>query len=132
MTITNPVRFAGYAAVFDQVDRGGDIIRRGAFAGSLKRSGGRVPLLFQHGGEAIGEVQMLAEDARGLRIIAALPKGSDAATALAKGRLTGLSFGYRVREAEGKTPRHIRDVDLIEISLVTHPMQPTARVIAVD
>ena len=41
------VRFAGYAAVFDRVDSGGDIVRRGAFAEALKRAG-EVPLLLQH------------------------------------------------------------------------------------
>lgn len=142
--MTNTLRFAGYAAVFNTLDRGGDVIRPGAFGGSLKRTRGRVPLLFQHGGEPIGEVHMLAEDDRGLRLIAALPAGSDAAVALTSGRLNGLSFGYRVRSAEhgapgeygargraGSAPRTIHDLDLIEVSLVTHPMQPAARVIAV-
>ena len=36
------VRFAGYAAVFDAVDRGGDVVRAGAF-GPV----GPVPLLWQ-------------------------------------------------------------------------------------
>lgn len=142
--MTNTLRFAGYAAVFNALDRGGDIIRPGAFAESLKRTRGRVPLLFQHGGDPVGEVQMLAEDDRGLRIIAALPVGSEAATALTRGRLNGLSFGYRVRSAEhgapkgygaleraGSAPRTIHDLDLIEVSLVTHPMQPAARVMMV-
>src|SRR3546814_2721209 len=39
------LRFAGYAAVFDRVDRGGDVVLRGAFAGS---GGQAVPLLWQH------------------------------------------------------------------------------------
>ena len=39
------IRFAGYAAVFDRVDRGGDVVRRGAF-GALE--GKRAPLLWQH------------------------------------------------------------------------------------
>ena len=30
------VRFAGYAAIFDRPDRGGDVIRKGAFAASLE------------------------------------------------------------------------------------------------
>ncbi|MDX3911807.1 MAG: HK97 family phage prohead protease, partial [Sphingobium sp.] len=39
------VRFAGYAAVFDAVDRGGDVVRGGAFGALVGRS---VPLLWQH------------------------------------------------------------------------------------
>ncbi|MFL6788657.1 MAG: hypothetical protein ACJ8FC_08360, partial [Sphingomicrobium sp.] len=35
----NRVRFAGYAAIFDRPDRGGDIIRKGAFLDSLERAG---------------------------------------------------------------------------------------------
>ena len=38
------VRFAGYAAVFDRPDGGGDIIRRGAFLESLRKAS-EVPLL---------------------------------------------------------------------------------------
>ncbi len=38
------MRFAGYAALFDRVDRGGDVIRRGAFAGVAAP----VPLYWQH------------------------------------------------------------------------------------
>ncbi len=36
-----PVRFAGYAAIFDRLDNGGDVIAPGAFAASLARLGGR-------------------------------------------------------------------------------------------
>ncbi|MGN6374244.1 MAG: HK97 family phage prohead protease [Sphingomonas sp.] len=58
------VRFAGYAAVFDRVDRGGDVVRAGAFGTPAS-----VPLLWQHGGPAVGTIETLAEDARGLRVI---------------------------------------------------------------
>jgi phage head maturation protease len=44
----------------------------------------------------------------------------------------GLSFGYRVRDAKAGAVRELTDLDLIEISLVTFPMQPLARVHAVD
>jgi phage head maturation protease len=43
----------------------------------------------------------------------------------------GLSFGYRVRDAVSGTNRELRDLDLVEVSLVTFPMQPRARVHAV-
>ena len=50
------MRFAGYAAIFDRPDRGGDIIRKGAFANSLARGEG-VPLLWQHNpGAVIGRI----------------------------------------------------------------------------
>jgi HK97 family phage prohead protease len=42
------MRFAGYAAVFGHPDRGGDVVKQGAFARALKRGAGAVPLLWQH------------------------------------------------------------------------------------
>ena len=60
------MRFAGYAAVFDRPDKGGDIIRKGAFAKALENAG-EVPLLWQHKtGAVIGKVEQLREDERGL------------------------------------------------------------------
>jgi uncharacterized protein len=126
------MRFAGYAAVFDRPDRGGDVVRAGAFARSLKRGAGAVPLLWQHEpGRPIGRVEYLREDKRGLRVIGRLV--DDRAAALLKGgAVRGLSFGYRVRTARGEMPRELVDLDLLEVSLVTLPMQPKARVHAVE
>lgn len=125
------MRFAGYAAVFDRVDRGGDVVRAGAFAHSLGR-GGAVPLLWQHqAGRPIGRIEYLREDKRGLRVIGRLVDGQ-AAELLKEGAVRGLSFGYRVREAKGEAPRELIDVELVEVSLVTFPMQPKARVHAVE
>ena len=47
-------------------------------------------------------------------------------------KVAGLSFGYRVRAANGERPRELTELDLVEVSLVTHPMQPGARVHAVE
>jgi HK97 family phage prohead protease len=118
------MRFAGYVAVFDREDRGGDVIRKGAFAGELSKP---VPLLWQHDVKCpIGEVEMLAEDDRGLRVIARV---ADDAGVVAG---AGLSFGYRVREARDGTNRELIALELIEISVVKFPMQPLARVHAID
>lgn len=118
-------RFAGYAALFDRIDRGGDVIRAGAFAGSSAP----VPLYWQHDpSRRVGTVEVLGEDARGLRVIGR----TDAP--VAKG--TGLSFGYRVRAAEvpdsRRTYRELKSLELVEVSLVCSPMQPLARVHAVE
>lgn len=133
------IRFAGYAAVFDRVDRGGDVVRPGAFgpdgSGAVRVEG--VPLLWQHApGSAIGTVERCQEDARGLRVIgrvsARTAAGREAAAALKAGALNGLSFGYRVKAARGAGPRELLALELVEVSLVTHPMQDLARVIAVE
>jgi hypothetical protein len=137
------VRFAGYAAVFDRPDRGGDVVRPGAFARALKRGAGAVPLLWQHeAGKPIGRIEHLSEDMRGLRVIASLSasaNGREAAGLLGEGVVTGLSFGYRVREAKGAAAtgegaglRELIDLDLVEVSLVTLPMQPKARVHSIE
>jgi HK97 family phage prohead protease len=120
------VRFAGYAAVFDAVDRGGDVVRKGAV-----RVEGKVPLLWQHGGAPVGEIEWLGEDTRGLRVIGRV---EDAALAglVSGGALNGLSFGYRVKAARRGRHREITQLELIEVSLVASPMQPLARVHAVD
>lgn len=119
-------RFAGYAAVFDAPDRGGDVVRRGAF-GVL----GAVPLLWQHGGAPVGEVEWIGEDARGLRVIGSVREPA-LARAVAAGAVNGLSFGYRVRAARRGTYRELLQVELEEVSLVASPMQNLARVHAVD
>jgi len=130
------MRFAGYAAIFGRADRGGDVVRAGAFARSLKRGAGAVPLLWQHApGRPIGRVDYLKEDRRGLRVIGRLSAGAagrEAAALLKEGAVRGLSFGYRVRAAEGEGPRELVELELVEISLVTLPMQPRARVHALD
>lgn len=121
------IRLAGYAALFDTRDRGGDVIAKGAFAESLTKNR-RIPLLWQHDPDhPIGIVEMAAEDVRGLRVIARL-NAEEPARLLRCAAVTGLSFGYRVRVAEGSRPRRLLSLELIEVSLVTHPMQPQARV----
>ena len=117
-------RFAGYAALFDRVDRGGDVVRRGAF---VRAVGTEVPLLSEHRpGAAIGRAAVVGEDRRGLRVIAQVAPG----VAVAAGM--GLSFGYRVRRSCGDAPRRLLEVELVEVSLVRVPMQPGARVHRVE
>lgn len=131
--------FCGYAALFDVRDRGGDVVRRGAFAGA----GAPLPLLWQHDpARRIGTVRALAEDARGLRVEAAVDATSavarEAAALLGEGAVSGLSFGYRVKQARrgvagtgGRATRELLALELVEVSLVASPMQPGARVSAV-
>lgn len=116
---------AGYAAIFDAPDRGGDIVRKGAFARAAK---GGLPLLWQHdASRRIGFVESLAEDERGLRVIARLD-GQESAICAG----TGLSFGYRIRKMDKRTYRELIDLDLIEVSVVSNPMQPLARVLTIE
>ena len=126
------LRIAGYASVFGFPDKGGDVVMKGAFAGA----GAAVPLLWQHDSrEPIGIVETVREDSRGLRITARIVdcgRGEVAAGLVRAGALDGLSFGYRVKTARANRGLGVREltlVELIEVSLVTFPMQPLARVL---
>jgi HK97 family phage prohead protease len=76
------------------------------------------------------------EDATGLwvkgRLLCDVEKGREAAALLAAGAIDGLSIGYRTVRAErdGKGQRLLQELELWEVSLVTFPMLPEARVAA--
>lgn len=125
------VRFAGYAALFGKRDAGRDLIRKGAFARTLASRRDPIPVFWQHRPDLrVGWVDKIGEDDRGLRVIASLDNPDGAAgLALRSGRVTGLSFGYRTRGSRtNEDGRELLDIELFEISLVTHPMQHGARV----
>ena len=125
------MRFAGYAAVFGKADGARDVIQPGAFARTLAMRQDPLPLFWQHRpDQRIGWIERATEDARGLRIIASIdnPDGR-AARSLASRAVTGLSFGYRARAfRRDETGRWLDEVELFEVSLVTHPLQHEARV----
>jgi len=128
---TPSLRFAGYAALFRIPDAAHDIIKPGAFARTLQGRKQSVPLFWQHNPEqVIGQVETIAEDERGLRIIARIdnPEGR-AAKMLKRGDVDGISFGFRARKYHTEeTGRVLDDIDLFEVSLVTQPLQHGARV----
>ncbi|WP_242098514.1 MULTISPECIES: HK97 family phage prohead protease [unclassified Sphingomonas] len=117
--------FAGYAALFDRVDRAGDVTRPGAFGGPAT-----VPLLWQHRGRPVGHVTT-QEDAHGLRV-AGVIDDPEAARLVRSGAVAGLSVGYRPRRVHQGAHRELHRVDLVEVSLVAVPMQPRARVDRID
>ncbi|WP_240504349.1 HK97 family phage prohead protease [Tsuneonella mangrovi] len=128
---SEPLRFAGYAALFNRADAARDTIVPGAFARSLAERQTPLPLYWQHRpDQRIGWVEQASEDARGLRVIAAIdnPDGR-AGTMLARHAVNGLSFGYRARGfRHSPGGRVLEDIEILEVSLVTHPLQHGARV----
>ncbi len=125
--MNNPVLIEGYAAVFGVEDLSGDVIRAGAFARSLRQA--RAPeLLLQHrSGARAGQWVRVVEDGYGLFVRGLVE--SDGAQRLLRTGLDGLSIGFRPRlwRARRTRGRDLIDIDLIEISLVSRPMQPGAR-----
>jgi len=137
LTLTRSGDFAGYASLFNVRDQGGDIILPGAFRETLARRGPRgVRMLWQHdAARPLGVWLSLREDARGLfakgRLAMTTSAGREAAALLRAGALDGLSIGFRTLRARRDSARKARLVyklDLWEISLVTFPMLPGARV----
>ncbi|MVA27125.1 HK97 family phage prohead protease [Agrobacterium vitis] len=129
--------FSGYASVFGEVDLGRDVIEPGAFRTSLQgRGAGGIRMLYQHDpNQPIGSWTLLKEDARGLYVEGRLSPGvkrAEEVRALMKsGALDGLSIGFQTVKSrqDAKTGiRRILEADLWEISVVTFPMAPSARV----
>ena len=132
--------FAGYASLFGKTDLGRDVVMPGAFNASLaSRGAAGVKMLFQHDpAEPIGVWTEIREDGQGLyvkgRLTTDVAKAREVLALMRAGALDGLSIGFRtVRgRTDAKTGvRRLYEVDLWEISVVTFPMQPEARVVSV-
>ncbi len=117
------MRCGGYAALWDRVDRAGDVLRAGVFGAAPRL----VPLLCQHRGLPVGALLRLAPDARGL-LVAARVDDAAVARAVRRGALPGFSVAYRARVVRQGAHRAIVAADLVEVSLVAVPMQPRALV----
>lgn len=131
------IAFSGHASLFGVPDLAGDVMLPGAFAASLARRGpAGVKMLHQHDpGRPVGRWTALAEDARGLKVTGELVDGTEAAREVARliaaGILDGLSIGFRTVRARTDPDsglRHVAEVDLWEVSIVTFPMMPEARI----
>lgn len=129
--------FEGYASLFNREDLGRDVILPGAFATSLARRGARsIKMLYQHDpAQPIGVWLTVAEDVRGLQVKGRLDldvaRAREVHSLMRSGALDGLSIGYRAVKAtrDAKTGvRRLAEIDLWEISVVTFPMLPDARV----
>jgi HK97 family phage prohead protease len=129
--------FEGYASVFGIVDQGMDVVERGAFGKSIG-SGRKVKMLWQHDRQkVIGVWDEVKEDERGLFVSGRLLKGvaqaEEAMVLMRNGAIDSMSIGYRTIEAipeGGGRIRKLMEVELHEISLVTFPMLPDAKVTA--
>lgn len=126
----------GYAAVFGNRDSGGDVIAPGAFTDWLAK--GEMPvMLWAHNpkGMPLGRWLSAEQDATGLKMRGELLTTSfadDVYKALKAGALTGLSIGYLVKaQKRSGTTRTLTALDLVEVSFVTFPMNPMARITAV-
>jgi HK97 family phage prohead protease len=134
--------FKGYAAVYGNVDLGGDTIEPFAAKRSLKATGGKMPILRNHSAkieDIVGENISGTEDDNGFKVEGKLDlsreSGRDTHQAIkfAKeaGRKMGLSIGFipnwkKVDYVEGV--RHLKEIHIIEYSVVVFPMNPKAKI----
>ena len=135
-------KFEGYASVFGNRDLGNDVISKGAFVKTLRRTGAkRVKLLYQHKTDMpIGVFDSIKEDEHGLfvkgRLALNTQLGREAYELMKMGALDGMSIGFRanpkmVSYDKRSKKRTINEVELMEISLVTFPMNPKATITSI-
>ncbi|MEX0345050.1 MAG: HK97 family phage prohead protease [Rhizobiaceae bacterium] len=132
--------FSGYASLFGEIDLGKDRVEPGAFSRSISRRGvSGIRMLYQHDpARPIGRWTEIREDTRGLFVSGQLSRktdlGREVLELMRDRALDGLSIGFRTirSRTEAKSGvRRILEADLWEISVVTFPMLPGARVEAV-
>lgn len=139
----------GYASTWDRTpDSYGDVVKRGAFAESLRKWKSRkqpIPLLYGHRTDDpsynIGRVVDAYEDARGLFIKAEFDAENEKAQEVRKlakqGRLYQFSFAYSVLDSgpvtlpDGTRANELRKLDLYECSLVQVPANQNAVVTSI-
>lgn len=125
---------SGYAAIFNNKDKAGDILLKGCFAKSIQDRGpesqanDKIIMLWQHDmHEPIGRISVLREDEKGLyfeAVIDDVERGNQAIKQLESGTLNQFSFGYSYvwEKCEYDNERDallVKEVVLYEISVVS-------------
>lgn len=125
---------SGYAAVFNNRDKAGDILLKGCFAKSIQDRGpesqanDKIIMLWQHDQhEPIGKISVLFEDEKGLyfeAVIDDVERGNQAIKQLESGTLNQFSIGYSYvwEKCEYDQERDafiVKEVVLYEISVVS-------------
>ena len=127
------LKFSGYASVFNGVDSYNDTIIKGAYAGTLQDREREIKMRWNHIGPVIGKWTEIKEDDTGLLVAGELTPGhslaNDVAASMKHGAVDGMSIGYYVTDSEQKGKiRELKEIELIEISVVEEPADNSARV----
>ena len=140
--------FEGYAAVFGNVDLGGDLIVPGAFEKTLAEryaGGAGIPVYWNHDVNDpfanLGVTSKAVEDERGLRVTAEVDTstgyGQQVAKLLKEGRVRQMSFAFDVKEGafvesdELGFYYELRELDLFEVSITPIGMNQATEIVSV-
>lgn len=132
---------AGYASTYD-IDRVGDRVVPGAFKKTIDNfisKNRKIRMFYQHDeDELIGgfDPVLMREDDKGLFVVGEINlgvrRGLEAYNLAKQGVLTDMSIGYSVIDfGMVKGIRELKEIELWEISLVSEPANPSARIVQV-
>ena len=138
-TVASKGEFNGYAAIYGNEDRNGEVIDPGAMKRSIDHADGEFPLLWQHQKEALIGMVRLEDDARGAKAFGKVNLDIDAGRqafkmmvpmeGFTRGALRDLSIGYIVKKDEMHgSVRHLKEIQLLEVSLVTIAANPKTNI----
>ena len=132
ITVDESGEIAGLAWPFGSADRVGDMIEKGAFANAMLP----LPMLASHNpADVVGTWTHVEETAEGLQVkgkllVGEVARARELQALVNAGAIGGLSIGFttknsKIRAGGGRT---ITALDLVEISLVSIPCHPGARI----
>ena len=121
----------GYAAAFNNVDRVGDIIERGAFTKTINEGSNRIKVFLNHQ-EPIGKPTVMNEDDKGLYTESKISKtnrGDEVLELIQDGVISEMSIAYEVVKGDyqrDKKARILKELKLFEYGPVYFPANPDA------
>lgn len=126
--------FAGYGSTSGNVDLGNDVVTKTAWDSLC--DGTEFPALDHHKQDSPLGLITVFKDSTGLRVRGQLnldvQRAREVRSLMKQGALTGLSIGYQVRDSyKAGGIRYLTKLDLLEVSVVTFPMNPKARITGV-
>ena len=129
----------GYASTFGNRDHVNDVVVPGAYKNTIQ---GRVPKIkaLRDHKHPIGKLSFAEEDSTGLFVrkdISDTPLGQETVTLVEDGVLDAMSIGYeRIRSdyemhGDGRKARMLKEIKLLEVSIVTWPANEAALITGV-
>lgn len=129
-----------YVSIFNNIDRAGDMIVKGAFKKSLENKLPKVCWCHEWN-SSIGKVISAEEDNKGLlvemQITKETQKGAEAIALLKMGAMDEFSIGYQVNDYEikslpdGRVYNELKEIELFEVSIVLVGCNPDTKLISI-